>query len=187
MPTPRRPAPVPLHPADRSVRVHDCHSPRRELEALRDALLDAFAEVPGLRPSDVLVLVPDLATYAPLVDAVFEAESATGGAAHQAVRLPVHVVNHPDAPALRVVEAFRKALRMHDGRVTASELLDLLGYPIVRQAAGIAEDELPPAPVVGPRGRRVLGAHRRAARAVRAPGRRPPHVALRARPASFGW
>ena len=136
-------APVPLHPADRSVRVHDCHSPRRELEALRDALLDAFAEVPGLRPSDVLVLVPDLATYAPLVDAVFEAESATGGTGGAALRLPVHVVDHPHAPALRVVEAFRKALRMHDGRVTASELLDLLGYPIVRQAAGIAEDELP--------------------------------------------
>ena len=136
-------APTPLHPADRSVRVHDCHSPRRELEALRDALLDAFAEVPGLRPSDVLVLVPDLATYAPLVDAVFEAESATGDTGGAALRLPVHVVNHPDAPALRVVEAFRKALRMHDGRVTASELLDLLGYPIVRQAAGIAEDELP--------------------------------------------
>ena len=157
-------APVPLSPADRSVRVHDCHSPRRELEALRDALLDAFAEIPGLRPSDVLVLVPDLATYAPLVDAVFEAESATGegrGGAQTAgaqtagaqtagagspggvVRLPVHVVGHPHAPALRVVEAFRKALRMHDGRVTASELLDLLGYPVVRQAAGIREDELP--------------------------------------------
>ena len=136
-------APVPLDPADRSVRVHDCHSARRELEALRDALLDAFAEVPGLRPSDVLVLVPDLATYAPLVDAVFEAESATGDTGGAALRLPVHVVNHPHAPALRVVEAFRKALRMHDGRVTASELLDLLGYPIVRQAAGIAEDELP--------------------------------------------
>ena len=138
-------APVPLDPADRSVRVHDCHSARRELEALRDALLDAFAEVPGLRPSDVLVLVPDLATYAPLVDAVFEAESATGadGPGGAATRLPVHVVNHPHAPALRVVEAFRKALRMHDGRVTASELLDLLGYPIVRQAAGIGEDELP--------------------------------------------
>ncbi|MEM7787508.1 MAG: exodeoxyribonuclease V subunit gamma, partial [Bacteroidota bacterium] len=130
-----------LDAADRSIRVHDAHSPRRELEALRDALLDAFADIPDLRPSDVLVLLPDLDTYAPLVDAVFGAESATGGA--EGLRLPVHVVHHPHAPALRVVEAFRKALRMHDGRVTASELLDLLAYPVVRQAAGIAEDELP--------------------------------------------
>ncbi|PAP76286.1 exodeoxyribonuclease V subunit gamma [Rubrivirga marina] len=132
------PAPTPLAASDRSVRVHDCHSPRRELEALRDALLDAFAEMPDLRPADVLVLLPDLDTYAPLVDAVFGAEDAAEGA-----RLPVHVVHHPHAPALRVVEAFRKALRMHDGRVTASELLDLLSYPVVRQAAGIREDEIP--------------------------------------------
>ena len=132
------PEPVALEDGDRSICVHDCHSPRRELEALRDALLDAFAETPDLRPSDVLVLAPDLEVYAPLVDAVFGAEDAAQG-----VRLPVHVVHHPHAPALRVVEAFKKALRMHDGRVTASELLDLLSYPIVRQAAGIHEEEIP--------------------------------------------
>ncbi|MGB3545057.1 exodeoxyribonuclease V subunit gamma, partial [Rubrivirga sp.] len=132
------PTPVPLDRADRSIRVHDCHSPRRELEALRDSLLDAFAETPDLRPSDVLVMAPDLEVYAPLVDAVFGAEDAADG-----LRLPVHVVHHPHAPALRVVEAFKKALRMHDGRVTASELLDLLSYPVVRQAAGIREEEIP--------------------------------------------
>ena len=131
-------APVPLDPADRSVRVLDCHSPTRELEALRDALLDAFDALDGLRPADVLVLVPDLAEYAPLVDAVFS-ETATG----DGLRLPYHVVDHPHAPALRVAEAFSRALRLHDGRVTASDLLDLLGYPVVRRAAGIQEDELP--------------------------------------------
>ena len=138
------PDPVPLDPAeDRSVRVHDCHSATRELEALRDALLDAFAEIDGLRPSDVLVLVPDLDTYAPLVDAVFGVQDAAPGAGGHGLRLPYHVVGHPHAPALRVVEAFGKALRLHDGRVTASELLDLLGTPVVRRAAGIDEAELP--------------------------------------------
>ena len=137
-------APVPLLPDDRSVRVHDCHSPTRELEALRDALLDAFAETPGLRPSDVLVLVPDLGTYAPLVDAVLGAEDAAPGpAGGPGLRIPYHVVDHPHAPAVRVVEAFGRVLRLHDGRVTASELLDLLGTPAVRRAAGVAEDELP--------------------------------------------
>ena len=141
------PVPVPLGADDVSVRVHDCHSATRELEALRDALLDAFAEVDGadggapLRPSDVLVLVPDLGAYAPLVDAVFGAEDAAPGGG--GLRLPYHVVGHPHAPALRVVEAFGRALRLHDGRVTASELLDLLGTPVVRRAAGIDEAELP--------------------------------------------
>ena len=131
--TPARPV-----PADGSIRIHDCHSERRELETLRDTLLDAFAEVEGLRPSDVLVLVPDLDRYAPLVDAVFGAEDAAPD-----LRIPYHVVEHPHAPALRVVEAFSRVLRLHEGRVTASELLDLLGTPAVRQAAGIDADELP--------------------------------------------
>ena len=131
-------APVALDPDDRSIRVHDCHSPTRELEALRDALLDAFAEIDGLRPSDVLVLVPDLDTYAPLVDAVFGAEDAAPD-----LRVPYHVAEHPHAPALRVVEAFGRLLRLHEGRVTASDLLDLLGTPVVHQAAGITPDELP--------------------------------------------
>jgi exodeoxyribonuclease V gamma subunit len=130
-------APVPLDPADRSLRVHDCHSEVRELEALRDALLDAFAELDGLRPSDCLALVPDLRRYAPLVDAVFSAETVTGD-----LRLPVHVVDHPHAPARRVLDAVAKALRLHEGRVTASELLDLLHHPAVRRRAGVSEDEL---------------------------------------------
>jgi len=137
-------APVPLDPADRSIRVLDCHSEVRELEALRDALLDAFDALDGLRPSDVLVLLPDLDRYAPLVDAVFGAESVGGGdGAAGALRIPYHVVGHPHAPAQRVLDAFRKALRLHDGRVAASELLDLLHHPAVCRRAGIREDELP--------------------------------------------
>ncbi|MEM0961671.1 MAG: exodeoxyribonuclease V subunit gamma [Bacteroidota bacterium] len=131
-------APVALDPSDRSLRVHDCHSPTRELEALRDSLLDAFADLEGLRPSDVLVIVPDLGTYAPLVDAVFGAEDAA-----PELRIPYHVAEHPHAPAQRVAEAFGRALRLQEGRVTASDLLDLLGTPVVRRAAGIEEDELP--------------------------------------------
>ena len=131
------PAPRPLRPDDRSVRVVDAHSPVRELEALRDHLLDAFETLPGLAPDDCLVVVPDLELYAPLVEAVFVAEAAGG------VRVPVHVVENPHAPALRVLEAFRTALRLRDGRLAASELLGLLDAPAVRQRAGIRESELP--------------------------------------------
>lgn len=131
------PALTPLSETDRSVRVIDAHSPRRELEVLRDHLLHAFETLPDLRPSDVLVMVPDLDRYAPLIDAVFSAEETAG------VRLPVHVAEHPHAPALRVLEACSTALRLLDGRVTGSSLLDLLDRPAVARRAGIREEELP--------------------------------------------
>jgi exodeoxyribonuclease V gamma subunit len=56
--------------SDTSLRIHCCHSPRRELEVLRDELLRAFAELPGLLPEDVLVAVTDFDAYAPLAEAI---------------------------------------------------------------------------------------------------------------------
>lgn len=123
-------------PTDRSIRVLDCHSPLRELEVLRDEILDAFETLPDLTPADVGVLVPDLATYAPLVDAVFGAESIGS------TRIPYHVAEHPQAPELRVLDAFHRILALDNSRATVSEVVGLLDVPSVRQRAGIREDEL---------------------------------------------
>ena len=56
--------------ADRSVRVHRCHGARREVEVLRDELLDAFESLPELRASEVLILAPQLDLYGPLAEAI---------------------------------------------------------------------------------------------------------------------
>ena len=128
--------PEPCPPSDRSVRVLDCHSELRELEVLRDEILDAFETLDGLRPGDVGVLVPDLVTYAPLIDAVFGAEDV-GGA-----RVPYHIAEHPLSPELRVLDAFHRVLALDAGRATASEVVGLLDVPSVRRRADIREDEL---------------------------------------------
>lgn len=138
--------PAPLDPRDRSLSLIDAHSPTRELEVLRDHLLDAFDTLEGLRPSDVLVLVPDVATYAPLIDVVFGAESvggASGGRWEKRQRIPYHVAEHPHAPARRVLEAFVRGLSLPAGRVRTSDLLGLLDAPAVARAAGIHPEEAP--------------------------------------------
>ena len=120
---------------DGSLRVVDAHSPVREVEILRDHLLDAFDTLGDLRPEEVGVLVPDLDTYAPLVDAIF-GDDGVG------VRLPVHVADHPESPEARVLDAFTRMLALGSGRATASEVLGLLDVPVVRRAADIREAEL---------------------------------------------
>ncbi len=79
------PASVRLAASDRSIEVHVCHSRTRELEVLHDRLLGLFrthANTPeALRPSDVVVLMPDLEGAAPLIEAVF-------GTAPPARRIP---------------------------------------------------------------------------------------------------
>ena len=58
------PASVRLAASDRSIEVQVCHSRTRELEVLHDRLLGLFklhANTPdALRPSDIVVLMPDL-------------------------------------------------------------------------------------------------------------------------------
>ena len=61
-----------LAPDDRSVEVHVCHSPMREIEVLHDNLLAMFEADPALRPADILVMSPDIETCAPFIHAVFD-------------------------------------------------------------------------------------------------------------------
>ena len=135
---------VPLGAADRSVRILDAHSPLREVEALRDELYDAFDALAGLRPSDVAILVPDLATYAPLVEAVFGTSTprVAGRVRRRPAALPVHVADPPRGPERHVLDAFDRLLALLDGRATASDVLGLLDVPAVRRAADIDAAEL---------------------------------------------
>ncbi|MBN7827913.1 exodeoxyribonuclease V subunit gamma, partial [Bowmanella dokdonensis] len=56
---------------DNSLKVVSCHSRLRELEVLHDHLLRFFRQGPDNHPGDVIVMMPDVAEYAPLIHGVF--------------------------------------------------------------------------------------------------------------------
>ena len=58
---------------DRSIEVHSCHGRARQVEVMRDAILHALEEDPTLEPRDVIVMCPDIETFAPLIQATFGA------------------------------------------------------------------------------------------------------------------
>ena len=60
-------------PTDRSIQVHACHGRARQVEVLRDAILHLLDDDDDLEPRDVIVMCPDIETYAPLIDATFGA------------------------------------------------------------------------------------------------------------------
>ena len=60
-----------LGPDDRSIQVHACHGRARQVEVLRDAVLHLLEDDPDLEPRDILVMCPDIETYAPFIDATF--------------------------------------------------------------------------------------------------------------------
>ena len=61
---------------DRSIQVHACHGDRRQVEVLRDAILHVLAADPTLEPRDIVVMTPDLAMFAPLLEGAFPSGDA---------------------------------------------------------------------------------------------------------------
>ncbi len=55
----------PLTLDDRSLSIHVCHSPQREVEVLHDRLLAMLEADPTLTPRDIIVMVADIDSYSP--------------------------------------------------------------------------------------------------------------------------
>lgn len=118
--------------ADRSLSIHECFGPRRELEVLRDELLRAFRDDPDLKPHEVLIAAPSLDVYAPLVSAVFQTGENP---------LPVRLAELPPGEGDPVLEGLLAVLGIaRGGRGRASEVLDLLQLRAVRAALGVDEE-----------------------------------------------
>ncbi|MGB5810064.1 MAG: exodeoxyribonuclease V subunit gamma [Polyangiales bacterium] len=58
-------------PADRSISIHACTSPMREVMVLHDVIRGTLEEDSSLRPEDIVVMASDLEAYAPAFRAVF--------------------------------------------------------------------------------------------------------------------
>jgi len=126
---------MPFAAGERSLAFACCHGQRREVEVARDAILAACAELPGLRPHDILVLAPDLTVYGPLIEAVF-------ASADVSIRLPVRIADRTLGQTDAMAEGLLAILALAQGRCGLGEVLDLLELPAVRLAAGLAPEQV---------------------------------------------
>ena len=133
--------PTPIE-TDKSLQFHVCHSPQRELEVLHDQLLDAFARDPELKPRDVMVMLPDVNTYAPYIDAVF-------GRYHQRSderdprAIPYTIADQGERHQRPLMIALELLLQADQLRFTQTDLFNLLSVPAVQQRFDIHDDDLP--------------------------------------------
>lgn len=135
--------PVAIAPHDRSVQVHACHGRSRQVEVLREALLGLFAEHPDLEPRDVVVLCPDVEAFAPLLTATFGAlPEGPGHDVHPGRTLRVRLADRSLRQTNPVLAMLSRLLELPDGRVTASDVIDLAASPPVRRRFRLDDDEL---------------------------------------------
>ncbi len=130
-----------LQDADRSIQVHACHGPTRQVDVLRDVLVGLLADDPTLQPSDILVMCPDIEAYAPLVQGGFGLADVVDGG-HPAHGLRVRLADRALTQTNPLLATVDRLLDLADGRVTASQVLDLAAWPPVRRRFGFDDDEL---------------------------------------------
>ena len=136
----RSPALVDLG-ADPSVVVHSCHGVDRQVEVLREAILGLLADDPTLEPRDIVVMCPDVETFAPLITAAFGAGDGEAGE-HPGHRIPVRVADRNLTQVNPVLGLLSTVLELADARLTASELLDLAESEPVRRRFRFDDDDL---------------------------------------------
>lgn len=119
---------------DRSIQVHSCHTPMREVEVLFENLSSMFQADPMLLPKDILVLTPDINKYSPYIEAVFKSR-----ADDDPRRCFITLADRSQASASLEAETFLNILKITRSRFKASEVLSILETPAVAEAFGMDE------------------------------------------------
>ncbi|QGN39523.1 exodeoxyribonuclease V subunit gamma [Klebsiella oxytoca] len=120
---------------DRSLTIHVCHSPQREVEVLHDRLLAMLEDNPDLTPRDIIVMVADIDSYSPYIQAVF-------GSASGERWLPWAISDRRARESHPALQAFITLLSLPDSRFASEDVLALLDVPVLAARFNIDEEGL---------------------------------------------
>ncbi|HBD23878.1 MAG TPA: exodeoxyribonuclease V subunit gamma [Oceanospirillaceae bacterium] len=137
-----------LEADDHSLEFISAHSIQREIEILHDKLLNDFdrhqqGDSVALETRDILVMVPDISTYAPHIEAVFGRYRSHAQQGDRDSRfLPYHIADTGQRFANPILGAFETLLGLTQSRMTSVQGLSLLEVPACRERFGIQETDL---------------------------------------------
>ena len=128
-------APVVLED-DHSITLMTTHNAQREVEVLHDQLLAWFDADPSLHPRDVMVMVPDMAAFAPHIQAVFGRFTP-----RQPRHIPYALADTTPRQS-PLVQALDQLLSLPQSRVSLADWLGLFEVSAVRHRFGLSEADV---------------------------------------------
>lgn len=131
-----------ISPPDRSLTIHSCPGPLREVEVLYDQILAMFEEIPGLKPQDILVMTTDIDTYAPFVEAVFSSPAQNPSNSAESAVIPFSIADLGVRRARGVISTYLRILDLSADRYGAEECFSLLESAGIRKRFDLKETEL---------------------------------------------
>ncbi|MFQ3177573.1 MAG: exodeoxyribonuclease V gamma subunit [Pseudoalteromonas tetraodonis] len=125
---------LPISANDTSITLSDCHTPLREVERLHDYLLNLFNQNPTLTPKDIIVMMPDVGTYSPYIEAVF-------GGAQGSRFIPYALADLAIEQEKPVLSSFASLANLPFSRFGVSDILDLLQVTQIAEKFGLEAHE----------------------------------------------
>lgn len=120
---------------DRSIEIHSCHSPLREIEVLHQYLIGLFSDHPGLAPDDVLVVMPNIEIYSPFIQAIF------GTAEKGLPSIPFHLPGSAGGKS-RAGQAFLHLLGIPDSRFKKEDIFDFMQHTAISDRFTLAQSDI---------------------------------------------
>ena len=114
---------------DQSLIFHSCHSRLREMEVLLDSIHRALTNT-SLKPSDIIVMAPNIQEYLPVIHAVFGDEMSYG------------IADQNHYQSSDIFRTFIDLLKLPESRLTASEVLQWLEVPAIARKFEIDAEAL---------------------------------------------
>lgn len=127
---------------DRSFQIRSCHTRLREVEVLRDELLHTFRRHGSLyggrlSPKDILVMVPNIEEYAPLIESVFGAVDR-----NDPNFIEYSICDKTIRASSEIADAIIKLLSIGTRPITATLIVDLLSVNAIARKFDIGPDDL---------------------------------------------
>jgi exodeoxyribonuclease V gamma subunit len=106
------------------------------MEVLYDRMLDWFDRDSRLAPRDIVVMMPNVESYAPFIQAVF------GSPEDESRRIPFNLADRGARRESHVIDTFLKLLALPDSRLGSATVLAPLETPALRERFGLSEAAL---------------------------------------------
>lgn len=122
---------------DDSVQIISCRDKMREIEVLKDKLLELFSMDETLRPEDIAVMAPKINDYVPYITAVFG-----GTDPNDKTFIPWVISDRTFSSESRIAAAFLEILKLGSSNFEKSKVLSIFRTPSVCAKFGVAEKAL---------------------------------------------
>lgn len=120
---------------DKSIQVNVAHSPIRELEILKSRLYHWLHTGVIESVDDVIVMMPDVSTYAPFIDVVFATDSDSYNG------IPYAISDRSFRQEYGITEGFMFLLNLHKKRLTFNEIFSLFELQPILNKFSVSQDE----------------------------------------------